>query len=243
MGKLVLIQVTFERADFSGWSMEYDITAVTLELYDWDWDGTYMDMVRHVLEILFIVAFAGLIWIEVKEIYETFHETGQVVGYFFSLGNLLDWVSYAMMMGTLTEWYQYCILVNSFSFEFDYDFYEDDMAVGRPIKSTEGLADFQHMMGDLVEIAELRYSYATMLCWTLLLVCLQTIKALDFHPRMGLITKTIQGGLIDLIFFMLLFVTIQGIYAFMGGRLSRSTCVSRLIFNSSCLYAPSDNLR
>lgn len=219
MGKIVLIHVTFERADFSGWSMDYDITAVTLDLYDWHWHGSFMDTLRHVLEILFLVVFLDLLRVELKEIYETYQETGQVVGYLFNLGNLLDWVSYTMMLGTFYEWYQYCIMVNHFTSTDDmvYDkFYENDMAVGRFMKSTEGLANFQHMMENLVELAELRYTYATMLCWTLLLVCLQTIKALDFHPRMGLITKTIQGGLIDLIFFMLLFITINGIYAFMG---------------------------
>ena len=55
------------------------------------------------------------------------------------------------------------------------------------------MADLQKMISDLTEVADLRRDYANVISTSLLLVCLQTLKNLDFHPKMGLITKTVTG--------------------------------------------------
>ena len=78
------------------------------------------------------------------------------------------------------------------------------------------MADLQRVIEDLANIALLRRQYADVITTSLLLVCLQTLKNLDFHPKMGLITKTVTGALTDLVFFFILFGIVNSIYAYLG---------------------------
>lgn len=51
---------------------------------------------------------------------------------------------------------------------------------------------------------------------SILIVCLQILLKMDFHPRMGLVTRTLNTAKFDLAFFMLLFGLVHTLYAFLG---------------------------
>jgi hypothetical protein len=50
----------------------------------------------------------------------------------------------------------------------------------------------------------------------LLCVCFQVLKNINFHPRMGIVTRTIAKAAGDLSFFLILFSIVAGMYAFFG---------------------------
>ena len=72
-------------------------------------------------------------------------------------------------------------------------------------------------------VCALQSAYVSLVVISLLLLCMQTLKNLDFHPRMGLITQTLKFASTDLFFFMLLFGIVHTIYAFVGSFIRLKT--------------------
>jgi hypothetical protein len=59
-----------------------------------------------------------------------------------------------------------------------------------------------------------------MIClWAVILFVLRMLKALDFQPRMALVTRTISSAFSDLFHFLVLFSVIFIGYAFAGNQL------------------------
>ena len=97
-----------------------------------------------------------------------------------------------------------------------YNVYRDYFATARLLQATEDMARFQDLLDSFSSLVQLRSTYSTILCSSLLVTCLQTLKNLDFHPKLGIVTKTIRGAASDLIFFAVLFLIVQTIYGFLG---------------------------
>ena len=181
--------------------MAYTVDIVDTVMYDHQ--GSTSDTLQLTFEILWLIFFALLIYTEGKELLEEWHEKGQPLGYFLDPSNFLDWLNYSVQIAAIVKWVILLTQVSKFSFELDYMIYDLD-AVGRPIVPNAEMGEYQDMLDDLVAIVETRKTYFNLICVSLLLTTLQLLKNLDFHPQMGIVTRTLSGAKADLTFFLML---------------------------------------
>ena len=95
---------------------------------------------------------------------------------------------------------------------------QDFFATGRLLQMVdEPGSGTQAQYAAAKRVCSLQSGYVSLVAVSLVLLCMQTLKNLDFHPRMGLITQTLrQFASTDLSFFMMLFGIVHTIYAFVG---------------------------
>ena len=75
-------------------------------------------------------------------------------------------------------------------------------------------AALSHAM--LAEVIQLHTTFKLVVSISLILVVLQSLKNMHFHPRLGIITRTLGGASDDLVFFSILFVMLHVIFAYLG---------------------------
>jgi len=135
---------------------------------------------------------------------------------------MLDMANYSLQFAIMLVWFEYAVLCGELHPHLRYDVYESCttgsfcMTQARQLKMGEKMQDLSdfHESVDVVILAKKRWeSYTAVSC---ILVCLQMLKNLDFHPRMGLVTRTMKKGAVDLTYFSLLFGFVNCIYAFLG---------------------------
>ena len=91
------------------------------------------------------------------------------------------------------------------------------MGVGRLFELQKAPAeDAFELLDKAQRIVNLWSNYVLVTSIAVMMLCLQFMKNLDFHPKMGLVTKTFQAAALDLIFFFMLFFVIHTIYSFIG---------------------------
>ena len=200
-GNLCLIQVKFAPTRSGGYGMTYEVEIVDTVMYDFE--ESRSDLLQIFFEGAFLVFFLVLIWTEGKELLEEWSDKGQPLGYFLDPANSLDWLNYSVQIAAIVKWVILLTQVSKFSFELDYMIYDLD-AVGRPIVPNAEMGEYQDMLDDLVAIVETRKTYFNLICVSLLLTTLQLLKNLDFHPQMGIVTRTLSGAKADLTFFLML---------------------------------------
>ena len=90
------------------------------------------------------------------------------------------------------------------------------------------------------------------MCVSFLLICGQLLKNLHFHPKLGIITRTISGAASDLVFFFVLMVMVIMLFALLGvmifGEFSEAFSSSMTSFETCFkiliqMYDPSNDLR
>ena len=94
---------------------------------------------------------------------------------------------------------------------------QDFYATGRLLQMVdEPASGIQAQYVAAKRVCALQNGYISLVAVSLVLLCMQTLKNLDFHPRMGLITQTLRYASTDLFFFLMLFGIVHTIYAFLG---------------------------
>ena len=219
------IDVTSTLLASGGIDFKYKITPFDPDQYDFKYNPT--DIVRSCLEGVFLLMLCRLLVIEVVELVDRFQNGraagksvfGSIMNYFGDFGNVLDLSNYVIQGLAAREW---LLIVNScYQFEetfgFRYDVYDDFFATGRYAKMNgPSAAAVMDIYSNARRITVLFQDYINLVAVSLVLLMAQTLKNLDFHPRMGLITQTLKYASADLFFFMLLFTIVHTIYAFLG---------------------------
>ena len=213
IAKIVLVKVTFIPKPAGGWDLSYTMSSMDANLSEWD---VKRDTVILGFAAGFTLCFLIMIWQEFWELVEEWNMNGHIIGYFSSPGNILDIMNAAFQLASIWTFIHFIDLVVDFDFKMHYDVYADDFAVGRLPETTREMGTFQYMIDSLEEIQSTRREFSYLLCVCLLLVCLQLVKNLDFHPRMGLITQTLSGAAADLGFFMILLTLLMILFAYLG---------------------------
>ena len=217
VGRFVLIRVVFQPQAIGNWDMEYKIDVIPVSVNNWRGAATDgLDAWQCLMEVTFILFFFVLWYIEVKEIRTTIMGTGYVFAYVFDAANMLDWVNYFCQIGFISYWFRFMVALDDVASEIDfhYDVYSDYMAVARLTEMTADMGRFQRMVRRLENVIHLRQWYADYLAVALLLTVMQTLKNVDFHPKLGIVTRTVKQALSDLVFFFVLFFLIVIICTF-----------------------------
>jgi hypothetical protein len=215
LGKLALVRVTFKNVEVGSWNMQYQVDMLPERVNNWKGD-TFLDMWQCFWEIIFVVTWCILVFIEVLELRRSIELTTYSFSYFLDMGNVLDWANYFLQLYALFAWAKYVAATDALKIALHYNVYEDYLATARLLRATDEMGEFQELLANLKDLISLRETYSSSMCVSLLLTTVQTLKNLDFHPKLGIITKTIRVAASDLLFFMVLFLIVQVIYAILA---------------------------
>lgn len=177
------------------------------------------DVSRSVMEILYFVSLFLLILRELYELREAIKHNGNIAGtliYATNFGNILDCGSYAVQVISNIAWLNFALMARGWEPQLDYAILKDPASGHSYFKAGDSMLDCVQVFNDVTEFSKASTLHKTMASVSLILCCIQMIKNLDFHPRMGLITRTISNAAGTMFFFFILFFMVVLVYAFMG---------------------------
>ena len=215
LGRYILIAVIFKPVEVGNWELEYRINVLPTTINNWaSFDP--LNGWQCFLETCFLLSWLVLVFIEAKEMSLSIRTTSYPFKYFLDIGNCIDWLNYSIQISAGYYWVLYVRATDDQTLNLHYAVYNDYMAVARLTQMTEEMGRYQQLLREFEYLSELRTLYSSCVCCSLIVTGLQMLKNLDFHPKMGIITKTITGALSDLFFFLFLFSIVQLIYSFLG---------------------------
>lgn len=188
IGRFVLIQVTFSPVDVGNWNMDYDINVIPVSVNNWrNFHHNPADAWECHVEIVYFLFFFVLWYVEYKEMRHTVKETGYLFAYIFDVFNLLDWLNYIFQFLFILYWFLYMREIDELAeqIELHYEAYYDYKAVARLTQVTHNMGKYQALLDKMESVVDLRASYAQFLAYSLLTTVCQTLKNLDFHPKLG----------------------------------------------------------
>jgi hypothetical protein len=205
----------------------------SMDLFDadyYDFAHNKTDVLRTLFEIIFVLKLFYLVWLEVQEFIDLVqegrpHKTCQAWAaaswrYLGSWKNMIDLTSYVVLFSAVGTWISITLVNISFwdSVELRFDLYaQGTMGVGRLFELNKEPAEQAYdMLNQAQIIARFWARYVTLAGAALFILVVQVLKNLDFHPKMGLVSKTFAAAATDLSFFTVLFIVIHTIYSFIG---------------------------
>jgi hypothetical protein len=142
--------------------------------------------------------------------------SGDPLAYFKSAGNAVDLFAYGLQFIGIGLWRRYVSMCESLAPEMHWPVYEDPFATSRLFEATKSMVDYQDFIADLKAVAAVRENYTITSALIIFGACFQVLKNINFHPRLGIVTRTIAKAATDLIFFLVLFCAVCSLYAFLG---------------------------
>lgn len=219
-GLMTLVEIEASTDREGGVALADSVTLVNPTPYDWDSPFTVF---RLLLEALFLAYLAGLIVVEAWECLDVYRRTGSVAGYFFDVFNILDLIGYGTVLTNVKQHVDYVFACAAFAPEMAYATSADPEAVvaslragPRLAEAGPGLAEAQRQFARVKNLATMKSDFVTLVCYTLIIMSFQLIKTLDFHPRVGIISRTLIRSRWDLLYFILIFSLLLFLYAFIG---------------------------
>ena len=107
-------------------------------------------------------------------------------------------------------------MIHNWNPQLTYEVFDND---GDEIKFFRGGAELKDAMQVFTDISNFEGAmsiHSSLASISIVLCVIQFVKNLDFHPRMGLVSRTIGNAANDMIFFLMLFCTVVMIYSFLG---------------------------
>ena len=208
--RLTWLAFKLERQDAGGFSLSREVSFIDPMPYD-----QADDYARLVFELLFVIMFVVNVVFEFDEMRGVYRSTGSL-GDYLTVFNLVDWAAFTVRFAMIVVW---CVIVarcESFESALRFDVFADDVAVGRITEASAALADAQRTYADVGRLKQLYVIYERLNVYSIIVMVFQLLKNLDFHPRMGLVSRTIRIAAFDLFFFFILMGLITGLYAILG---------------------------
>jgi hypothetical protein len=204
------------------------------------------DEKRKYLEYAFCVLLIVLLVREVMELVEEIVEVSSIQGglveYFTDSHNVLDLVNYAIHIALIFMWVNYARWCSEVQSKYHFKVYKDNNAYGRWLQAGHELADALLMLDDLNETTRLLDRYKQLAAVSSILVCVQLLKNLNFHPQFGLISRTLGHAIMELFYWLIILLLVAIVYAFTGTllfgqqsgdfaemRASLTTCLATLL--------------
>ncbi|GMH99824.1 hypothetical protein TrVE_jg2120 [Triparma verrucosa] len=197
------------------WKLDVEIESIDPVVYSSEADDT----LRAVLEFFYVCSLVGLILREISELRASMLQYGGFVGlivYATNFGNMIDCGNYALQVMSNFAWLSFSLMVLDWNPEIQYSIYDDEYATHHPLKAGDGILAASQTMFDIQNFVSARKVHSTLAALSLIMSCVQLVKNLDFHPRMGLITRTIAHAAGAMLFFFTLFFSVVVVYSFMG---------------------------
>eukprot|EP00943_MAST-04B_sp_MAST-4B-sp1_P005476 g5476.t1 len=238
-GYFGLVKVAFVYQEDGKIDVVETIRIVDVETYN----DTSAVVFRFSLEILFaLFMFFEFLW-EINELIQAKIFRGSFLLYFQSMWNYIDILSIILQFLQLGMWY-------NLNFEYLFKFaplkrqnvYESLSSNGRYLYTGEnmtsystspGLEQLRKDMATLETMANIREDIRTLSVICIVLAVLRLLKLLDFQPKLGLVTRTIEKAKNDLAHFILIFILINAVYAICGLVIFGEICESFSTFDKA----------
>jgi len=171
---------------------------------------------RFGLEIFVIILLIINVCLEIRDMLFALRKF-QVLGYFSSYGNWFDWLHFGFMTAGWIFWFSHHAKTKDFNILQSYPVLADTTSPSRYF-ATNSTEEYKFL--EFVQTVKDRsgdfayYTAITGIC--VVFFMMRVLKALDFQPRMGMITRTITTALPDLFHFTGMFLIVFVGYAICG---------------------------
>eukprot|EP00854_Cymbomonas_tetramitiformis_P000703 gene703-1161_t len=168
---------------------------------------------------------------EVMEMWHAYRQHGRVA----ECIKVFKWVYMLCFIISQTIYLQLLIAMDCFDMAARYHIYEslsghDEFGthVNWLQLHNEGkkLSEFEQKLGEFTELLKLKSDYQLFTALTIITALVQVLKLMDFHPDIGMVTRTVRQGGTDLLNFVGLLITIVFMYAMMGHIIFGSSLAS-----------------
>ena len=173
---------------------------------------------QQALEVLVILCLAVNVLVELRDIVRDFLGL-RLSKYITSAFNWIDLLGFIVQIMAWVQWYTIKAAVSSLQLREGgiYSVLLDPHSRIRPFQTDAAEeADLLRFMSELARVADLHLYYTSLIGAVVAQLLFKVLKALDFHPRMGLITRTIARAGSNLAHFMGLFMLLVFGYAMVG---------------------------
>eukprot|EP00854_Cymbomonas_tetramitiformis_P006319 gene6319-7571_t len=193
------------------------------------------DLFRVILEVAFVTIFAKSMYSEFVEMRDMQREYGTVAPYFHSIFNVIDMCAGLLTSMMIIVYIAMLAAMHEFDVDERYHVYESLSGydeTGEHVnwlklyEDGENLSKLATKLADFNYILLLRRMYNFLTALTIIVTLLRVLKLMDFHPDIGMITRTIRHGGTDLLNFIALLGIILLMYTVMGHILYGGTSTS-----------------
>ena len=176
------------------------------------------DHLRGVLEVVLVLLLVAFLANECVEMRTAFVNHGTVLPYFYELENWLDLAVYSILLSAAALWVRaYAVQAHKIDPRISIDAYANFFGVYRLLSMLpQEQKDYEDFILALSAVERTLQLYQTLVCSALFLVVLQLIAKLAFHPRLGVISRTITNAAYQLCFFFVLFFFVTIIFTVLG---------------------------
>ena len=201
--KLTLVELQASRQSEGGVTFQQGITIINPTPY---FGGNYLHMptyagtiVRIAAELLFVAMLTALLMQEVEEMRSEYREAGSIRAY-FNFFNVTDLTGYALQVAMVVFWLKFFWLTHRFHPQAHYQVFDDEMAVGRILAVNDEMAVLQDQLSQIKLMGVTIDAYLANCMLSIVVMVVQMIQKLDFHPRMGIVSRTVTNAKVDLRF-------------------------------------------
>lgn len=192
---------------------DHEIVVVDVSYY-----STAVDLCRFVLECTAFILLVFLVIGEFCEMFETVRQMGTLVPYILDLSNLIDFAGYSFQIALVPLWARMVILCDHFTPAPTYDIH-DELAEGRIVMAQSETHQAQKVIDELTAINEAVREYELFATVSIIMLAMQCLKSLRFHPTFGLVSQTIVKMASKVFFWFVLLCLVLGCYAVLGSLL------------------------
>ncbi|CAI5476233.1 unnamed protein product [Closterium sp. Yama58-4] len=219
-----------------GMTVTFKSQPAAMALYD---ASSARNVVRLVLEILYLLGLLSDVWGEVYEMVDQAFTSGHVLSYFGHVWNWVDMLSISLQVTAVIIWVVLWQWVSAFDVQARYDIYYTLLEMPRywavPNPPTGFLRATQAFM-ELQNIITLRAVYFAMQGINLFFLMVRLLKLMDFQPYLGVITRSLALATPSLLHFFLLSFTVFSCfsmfaYLVFGGALEMFSTVLQSMFS------------
>ena len=207
-----IAKITIESERYAAGAVSFDVTITLIDLYPYSLTDT-ADVIRLACEILALSAIVVMLSIEIRELYHK-----GIRKYVCSFQNLIDFLSYGLICAVFGSWVQYAVLTHRFSKEAksQYNVYANPMATNRILRVNSEISKLVKQFSDMEAIENKLGDYDQLVAFAMTAMVLQLLKNLDFHPSIGIVSRTMQSASFSLLVLLGVQFAIITLYSVQG---------------------------
>ena len=213
--------VTFEFTSTGFVNVGVNVQSASVQPYRYD-----RDLLRLGLELLFVLGVVANVIVEVKEVFGGFSWEDPLgfLDYFQEIWNYLDVLNIGLLSSSIFNWFVYVTAIAPhFQPPMRYEIYdpyrlssnssiEANMFEANPTRMKSLISSYD----ELEKITRWQSLYIGINGVSFIIMIFRTLKMMNFQPRVGLVTRTLEAAAGDLVHFIIVFAIITAGYAVVG---------------------------
>mmetsp|Transcript_46712 Transcript_46712/g.86973 ORF Transcript_46712/g.86973 Transcript_46712/m.86973 type:complete len:1710 (+) Transcript_46712:432-5561(+) len=230
--------VTMEFLLHGGVKITHAVSGLVLELY-----LTPLHYLRACFELVFAACYIFTVYCFIIDFSSHYKETRSALSYFTSgVSNVVEFVSLIVGASNIIQWIDIVVVSSGMEIQDRFDVYEDLQGEANWLKLAndgQGLRDAAAQFNNITTL-RLRWDYYMFFnAFNLTLMVVRVLNIMDFHPDIGLITRTLTKAVHDLANFCVVASLLVTVYAcmghiFLGDQILAMSTIQKSF--STCLY-------